>query len=246
MSSAALLASRAPLGLMPHAADVWVIDLERCGVEPAALEALSADEIERANRFVFDRDRRHFVTCRAGVRRVLSQYAGLPAEQLRFGYGERGKPFLASQGSQPIEFNVSHASGLAVVAVTTGTPVGVDVESVTRKVEYAELAQRFFSAVEAEDLLSLPAADLGAGFFACWTRKEAYIKAIGDGLACPLDSFAVTLRPGDVPAFRWIASDDAAAWTLRAFEPASGYVAALASRGPIASVTCRRFEDLRS
>jgi 4'-phosphopantetheinyl transferase len=103
------------------------------------------------------------------------------------------------------------------------------------------LASRFFSNEESEELLAQPAEIRAEAFFNCWTRKEAYIKAIGDGLACPLDSFAVTLRPGEPAKMRWIQGDEAAAWSLRAFVPAQGYAGAVAIRAPINSVGLRRW-----
>ena len=232
----------ARLRFEPHVVDAWTVRLD----QPAAVrtmyeETLASDERDRARRFVFERDRDHYVVCRGALRQLLSAYLGMAPAAVAFAYGHRGKPSLKGFATPP-EFNVSHADGVAVIAVTAGSPIGVDIESVSRAVEFEALARRFFSTKEADELLSLPSATRQAAFFACWTRKEAYIKAIGDGLACPLDSFAVTLRPGEEPTFRWIATDDAAKWTLRAFEPASGFLAAVASRAPIAHVTCRNFQ----
>jgi 4'-phosphopantetheinyl transferase len=243
MSATAMAACEAALRLEPHAVDVWTVVLDQPAEMRAAHRAsLSDDERGRADRFVFDRDRHHYVVCRGALRHLLAGYLDRRPADLAFSYGHRGKPALEGLAAGRLQFNVSHASGVAVVAITTGAAVGVDLECLARTVEFEALARRFFSAGEADQLLSLPDADRRAGFFACWTRKEAYIKAIGDGLACPLDSFAVTLRPDQAPAFRWIATDDAAAWTLRAFEPAPGYVAAIAARAPIARVTCRQLQ----
>jgi 4'-phosphopantetheinyl transferase len=207
--------------------DTWVVRLD----EPQAAVSsypLSADEIERAAQFVFDLHRRRYVNCRRALRSILSTYVGVPPERLVFAYGERGKPALA--GGSPWHFNVSHSEDLALVAVTTAGPVGVDVESIDRDVDIEGLGERFFSMDECADLFALTAEARREAFFNCWTRKEAYIKAIGDGLACPLDSFAVTIRPHDRPAMRWIHGDEARDWCLRAATPRPRFAAAVAVR----------------
>lgn len=247
MSAAAMVSREPALRLQPHVVDAWTVLLDQpADIREIYARSLSADELQRANRFVFERDRHHYVVCRGALRYLLAAYLDAAPGDLVFNYGHRGKPSLDGAAAGRLQFNVSHASGVAVAAITTGAAIGVDQESVSRTVEFEALARRFFSECETDDLLSLPAEARRAAFFACWTRKEAYIKAIGDGLACPLDSFAVTLRPAEPPAFRWIATDEASAWTLRAFEPAAGYVAALASRAPIAQVTSRHFQGPRS
>jgi 4'-phosphopantetheinyl transferase len=192
---------------------------------------LSADEQARASRFVFDRHRHEYIVCRGMLRQLLSGYLGAPARDIRFAYGERGKPALATTSSTPVEFNVSHAAGVAVFAFA-GIPVGVDVESLDRTVDCQELASRFFSSEESEQVLAQPPAERTEAFLNCWTRKEAYIKAIGDGLACPLDSFAVTLGPAEPARMKWIAGDQAERWQMEAFRPADGYVGAVAIQAP--------------
>ncbi len=210
---------------------VWTVGLDQPPDVCARLETvLSSDERERARRFVFERDTRRFVVCRAALRRVLAQYTGTAPEALVFAYGDRGKPSLPEMPG--LFFNVTHAASLGVIAVAA-TDVGIDVEALERNVEFEDLAARFFSAEEARELCALPADARRAAFFNCWTRKEAYIKAIGDGLSCPLDSFAVTLRPSEPALMRWIEGDDESAWHLRAFTPAEGYVGAVAVRAPI-------------
>jgi 4'-phosphopantetheinyl transferase len=185
---------------------------------------LSGDERRRAARFMFDRDRRAYIVCRGTLRLALGEYLARPAASLRFVYGTRGKPALHRKD---VEFNVSHAAGIGVFAFARAGAVGVDVESLDRTVEFEELATRFFSEVEARELTSIPESMRAEAFFNCWTRKEAYIKAVGEGLACPLDSFAVSLLPGAPPAMRWIRGEDAKAWRLAAFRPTPHHVAAL-------------------
>jgi 4'-phosphopantetheinyl transferase len=192
---------------------------ERC------LRLLSADEADRASRFVFERDRRHFVVCRGSLREALGALLDRDPASVVFAYGPQGKPVLRDG---ELEFNVSHSAGLALFAFSGNRPVGVDVESLDREVDAEALATRFFSPQEAADLLSVPIEQRREAFFNCWTRKESYIKALGKGLQCPLDSFSVTLGPGQKAAIRRIDGDDPARWEIVAFTPAHGYVAAVA------------------
>jgi 4'-phosphopantetheinyl transferase len=225
------------------AVDVWTIQLDRPLPEYRALRTLlDGTERSRASRFVFERDRRHFVVCRGAVRALLAGYLGRAPEDIEFLYGARGKPMVHSiNGRDAVQFNVAHSAGLALCAVASGAEVGVDVEWLGRTVEFAALASRFFSADESHELLALPRAVQPLAFFNGWTRKEAYIKAIGDGLSCPLDAFSVTLRPGDPVRMRSIGGDaaEASRWALRAFVPAEGYVAAVAMRAAIATLNLR-------
>lgn len=243
--AAAGSASSAGLLIERNEIHVWAVPLDQpCGTGTPLEGLLSSDERQRADRFVFDRDRRRYVACRTALRRALGAYLGAPAASLTFSYGERGKPALASVGRGEIEFNVSHAADLAVFAVTRGTAVGVDVESLERTVDFEGLATRFFSSDEARQLLALSPAARPAAFFNCWTRKEAYVKAIGDGLACPLDSFAVSLIDGERAAMRWIRGDDARSWRLDAFTPAAGFVGAVAVRGALDVIRLRYWTEL--
>lgn len=187
---------------------------------------LSADERARAARFVFERDRRHFVICRGTLRETLGANLDREPSSVTFVYGPQGKPALP--GGE-LEFNVSHSAGLALFAFSATGPVGVDVESLDREVDAETLAARFFSEQEAHDLLSVPSEQRREAFFNCWTRKESYIKAVGDGLQCPLDSFSVSLRPGEPAAMRWIQRADHNTWRIATLQPARRYVAAIAT-----------------
>jgi 4'-phosphopantetheinyl transferase len=210
-----------------NAIDVRVVELDALVDASADLAAtLSADECARAARFVFERDRERFVICRGALRAVLGEYLGVAPAAVTFAYADRGKPYLPGR---ELSFNVTHTKGLALFAFSRTAPIGVDVESLDREVDAESLATRFFSADEARDFLSVPAGQRTEAFFNCWTRKESYIKAIGDGLSCPLHSFSVTLRPGDPAAIRWIDGDDASRWAMAAFQPVDGYVAAVST-----------------
>lgn len=196
--------------------------------------ALAQDERGRASRFHFERDRRRFVAGRGLLREILSRYVGLSPDGLRFGYTPYGKPYLADEcGGGWLRFNVSHSGGLALYAVTRGRELGIDIEQVRADIEHEEIAERFFSGQEVAALKALPAGLRREAFFLCWTRKEAYIKGIGEGLSLPLDSFDVSLTPGEPASLLAVRGDarEAARWTLTDLDPGPGYCAALAAEG---------------
>jgi 4'-phosphopantetheinyl transferase len=215
---------------------VWRTALDRSDSSLRRLaRVLSPDERARADRFVIERVRRRFVACRGALRMILGRYTGQAPERLRFLYGDYGKPVLApSAGIADLHFNVSHSEELALVAVARGREIGVDVERLRPLPGAERIAERFFSAPERTAIQALPAERKLEAFFTCWTRKEAYIKALGDGLGHPLDEFAVSLVPGE-PARLWSVGDtgsgEEASWSLEALLPTPGYVAALAGRG---------------
>src|SRR5258708_2804197 len=168
---------------------------------------LCPEERARAERFCFERDRNPFILSRAILRSLLGEYCRMPAAEIAFGYGPRGKPFVAPCGGAPIEFNVSHTVGMAVYAITRGRPVGIDVEYVREVKDAGGIVARQFAAEEIAAYKALPAAARQHAFFYLWTRKEAYIKALGEGLGHPLDCFAVSLEPGAAARFLRIGSD---------------------------------------
>ena len=174
---------------------VWCVHLEYYFDRlQALLEVLSGDELERANRFYFQRDRKRFIVARAVLRIILGQYLERPAAQLRFRYNDYGKPYLANSDGE-LSFNLSHSDNLAVYGFVPRGEIGVDVERVKPDFATHEIARRFFSLSEVRDLTRLPAQKQAEAFFACWTRKEAYIKAKGQGLSIPLHRFRVSLNP---------------------------------------------------
>lgn len=197
-------------------------------------EVLDGDERGRAERFRFERDRRRFVVGRGRLRLILGRYLSAAPADLRFAYGAHGKPTVAGAADgRPLCFNVSHSDALAVYAVTRGRQLGVDVEAVRPMPDAEQLAARFFSPRENAAWRALGPGDKPAAFFRCWTRKEAFLKATGQGLAQPLDAFDVTLAPEAPARLLYVAGDPEAAarWTLRDLAPAAGYVAALAVEG---------------
>ena len=195
------------------------------------LSSLSADERRRAARFYHPLDRDHFVAARGQLRLLLGELLGTTPEAVRFAYGPQGKPWLPDAAA--LRFNLSHAGGAALFAFSRGRELGVDIEPLREDFATDEVADCAFSPRELATLRALPPADRLRGFYACWTRKEAFIKAIGLGLSAPLDGFDVTLAPGDPPAIeavRW-APAEAARWSLRSLDGGAGYAAALAVEG---------------
>lgn len=207
-------------------------------------EILSPDERQRADRYHFQRDREHFVAARGVLRDVLSRYTGAPPESLRFSYSEFGKPSLIcdESGEAPF-FNISHSDDVAIYAVTSAREVGVDIEKVREDFAGLDIAERFFSINEVAALRALPHAERAGAFFDCWTRKEAYIKARGEGLSCPLHLFTVSLAPGRPAALLHTDDDpqDAARWSMVDLYPEEGFRAALAVKGETPTIRCWRW-----
>lgn len=194
------------------------------------LEILSKDELVKSQKFRFKRDRDRFVVCRGSLRQILAPYLDLLPREIEFEYNQQGKPFLSTGADAAgLKFNVSHSEGFALVGVTLACEIGVDLEHVRHDIEYNEIAQRFFSHSEAETLKELPPQEQARAFFACWTRKEAYVKARGGGLSIPLDRFEVSLMSEQGPV-RFSSYDDeneSARWSLRSFVPWPDCMAAL-------------------
>lgn len=204
-----------PPGCESVTLEVWRFSLE---VAPRALAdlrtTLSDDERERAARFRFRRDAERFVSGRGQLRRILAGLLGEESATLRFAYGGSGKPSV--QGQPDLGFNLAHSHTLALLAVARGTDVGVDVESgPPPQSACEEIAPSFFAPEEAHTLMALPAAQRDAAFLRCWTRKEAYVKALGDGLQIPLQDFAVSLAPEEPARLRWCRrAGERERWTL--------------------------------
>lgn len=208
---------------------LWQRRLSATGAEiSACYELLSSEEQERARRFRVERPRSEFVLTRGTLRSLLAQYLGGVPQEVRFRYASRGKPAL--EGDRGLSFNVSHTNGLALMAFVKQRAIGVDVENMGREVEAERLAERFFSEHERQALRLLGGDELLAAFFRCWTRKEAYIKAKGDGLSLPLDQFDVSIVAGDRDALLATRPDAAEAerWTICDIPMGIGYAAALA------------------
>jgi 4'-phosphopantetheinyl transferase len=209
---------------------LWIVRLEGSEDNFArSLSLLSPEEKVRAERFHFDRHRRAFVFGRAALRLLLASYLGMEATKIDFVYGPQGKPSLADTTCS-LRFNVSNSGSLAAYAFTRGCEIGLDIEQHRPLHDREHIADRFFSPEEAAELLALPEAERTIAFFHCWTRKEAYIKAMGGGLSIPLHSFRVSLRPGaEARMISLDGSEEAArGWTLHDFDPAPEYEGAIA------------------
>ncbi|HEX8127503.1 MAG TPA: 4'-phosphopantetheinyl transferase superfamily protein [Pyrinomonadaceae bacterium] len=205
---------------------------------PDALDRLQAtlapDESAKAARYHFRRDRDHYIAARGLLRRLLGLYLARPPESLQFTYGAYGKPSLAgASGTQDLRFNLSHSHELALYAFARGREVGVDLEQVRAEFAGDDIAARFFSAREVCMLQTLPAEARTHAFFNCWTRKEAYIKARGEGLSHPLDEFDVSLIPGEPAALLGTRGDpsELTRWSLHSLDVGEAYAAAVVIQG---------------
>ncbi|HKY32378.1 MAG TPA: 4'-phosphopantetheinyl transferase superfamily protein [Candidatus Polarisedimenticolia bacterium] len=213
---------------------LWTIPL---AASPEALERaaslLSGDEKARRDRFRFPVHRGRFALRRSALRSLLGGYLGIDPRQVRFAWSEHGKPALAAAGSR-LRFNLSDSEDLAIAGFVLDHAVGVDVERVRPLSDMEAIARRHFSPGEVETLLGAREQDRLDCFFNAWTRKEAWLKARGDGLVGGLDTFDVTLCPGDPPRLLRVQGDPAAPtrWSLSAFSPRRGFTAAVAVERP--------------
>lgn len=208
---------------------IWRVPLDPSARTVADFQnTLAPDELARAARFRFAQDRDHFLIARARLRAILSRYTNIQPRELVFQYSAKGKPRLANAPAcDALSFNVSHSQGLALCAIARGSAVGIDLERVRANSAWREIAQRFFSPQETAMLDALPLAEQSRAFFECWTRREAYLKATGDGIASlDAENFG-----------------DASHWSLRSFTPCSGYVAALAVKGATARLEFLQWFD---
>jgi 4'-phosphopantetheinyl transferase len=201
------------------------------------VRVLSRDEHERAARFHFEKDRQHFKVSRSALRIVLGRYAKLPSESLEFGQTEYGKPFLTNPEAAGLLFNLSHSGEVALIAVAREREVGVDVELMRADFATNEVAEHFFSVAEIYTLSGLEPKLRTQAFFNCWTRKEAYVKARGEGLSMPLDVFDVSLAPGTSAAMlsNRVDKSEPSRWIFQNLQIAPDYagtlvVEAIASR----------------
>ena len=202
------------------------------------------DEKTRAERFHFEEDRKRFIVRRGILRTILGGYLGVDPDQVQFAYGKNEKPELAdSFANGEIRFNLSHSGEVALYAFTRDREIGVDIEHIREISDMEQVSNRFFSLRENEVLHILSESKKREAFFNCWTRKEAYIKAIGDGLSCPLDSFDVSLVPGEPARLQRIEGDSEAAlrWSIQDLETENGFTAAFAVKGPIERVQYKQW-----
>jgi 4'-phosphopantetheinyl transferase len=210
---------------------VWRVGLDAPARGLASARSLSPDELRRARRFAFARDRQRYLHGRAALRRILAAYLGVEPSELRFACGPWGKPRLEQdRPADNIQFSLGHAQGLALIAVCRSRRVGVDIETVQPLGDMALVAGQFFSPSEQEVLFRLPETQQQQAFFNGWTRKEAVLKALGSGFALPPEQVEVSLAPLEPARVLSVGGDASAArnWVLSSLQPAPGYQAAIA------------------
>lgn len=193
---------------------VWRIELDGAAKTVAALGAtLSPEEQKRAARFRSIELRERWTVARGALRSILATYAGCEPGALVFREGTHGKPALAPP-VEDIPFNLSHTGGLALVAIDGSGRVGIDAEIVRSEIEVEDLSRRFFAPAEAAEIMALSPDAQPAAFFACWTRKEAFVKALGGGLSVPLNSFQVSIRSDQPVRLLWVEGEASDRWNL--------------------------------
>ena len=207
---------------------VWCVELDAAGEEATFSACLSAEERERASGLLSGTHQRRFVVARGMLRQLLGRYLDQDPGAVAFSRGEHGKPFLP-EGE--LHFNVSHSHELALYAIARNREIGVDVEWMRPQVAHEQIAARFFSLEEQEALAEVPDEKRRAAFYNIWTRKEAYVKARGDGIAAGLGTFAVSLGAEAALLHSDEGRDELERWKLMALEPEDGYVAALCGAG---------------
>lgn len=188
---------------------------------------LSPDETAIANKFKFDKLKRRYAAGRGTLRELLSAYLNTTPVEIKFSYGEKGKPYI---NRSRIKFNLAHSNELAVYAFAIDTEVGIDLEFKKELPDAFDIAERFFSNDETAELRQLKEEDISTGFLNCWTRKEAFIKNIGEGLSYPLQDFSVTLKPGIEPEILRIKKNpgETNEWSLFSIDADNDYISALA------------------
>jgi 4'-phosphopantetheinyl transferase len=219
---------------------VWRIDVRQ---PPRVFEELrsllSRDEEDRAALYRFDPARESFVATRAALRSLAGSYLGIDPRDVTFAYTAKGKPEVPG-----LSFNASHAGDVAVAAFARSGSVGVDVEEMRPDRDLRALARRFFAPAENAALDLLDGQALVAAFYRCWTRKEAFVKAVGEGVSFDLRRFVVSVEPGA----RIVSIDGdpeaAAAWWAADVSPRGGYVAAVVASAPVADLSVRDWTGL--
>jgi 4'-phosphopantetheinyl transferase len=237
-------------------AHLWCVALDIDADLDQFAAKLSKGERDRAAGFFFERDRKRFVVARSALRSILAARVGIPAEELEFEYGPRQKPALAAWCRvADLRFNLSHSQGLALVALTHGHEIGVDLERVRDLDDANALATREFSGGESAVFEVLPLDTRNEAFFRAWVRKEAFLKATGEGLNRALADIEVTFAPHELARIIAVGGDDSASqrWTMNSLMPCTGYagpmpcagyVGAVVVEAPAVSLTLHNFQEL--
>lgn len=228
----------------PGEVHLWLIRLNLSQAQSSLLlGCLTADEHERANRLLLPRIREHFIAARGQLRQILAAYLSHAPTEISFSYGPHGKPELQNPKETPLCFNLSHSGEFGLLAINDSYPIGVDIERLHPGRPFLKLSERFFSLKERTELRELPEKDREWAFYACWTRKEAYLKAIGTGLATPLHSFDITLTPGELPALLAHRNDpsEPGRWHIAEVPVPAGYRGAVATQWQQAIIEVREW-----
>lgn len=227
------------------AVDVWRIRMPAAGTAPDALcDLLDADELQRANRYKNTAARRRFVTARASLRLILAGYCGTSPEDLSFSAGAHGKPQLTGSHSEELHFNVSHSVDLIVVAVSRGAPLGIDVEFIDPAADWPALSRKVCTDRERARLAAFSQDEGRLAFFRCWTRKEAYVKARGDGFALPLIRCEVSVGSAEPPRIENVPGGaiEIGRWSLEDLAVSAGYAGAIVTTRGARVRECQDFE----
>ena len=226
--------------------DIWIIDFEELREKEGTYRGyLSDDEILRSEKFRMPSDRRNFIICRAILRLLLSEELEcLPAE-IKFDFNEYDRPKLPNKS---IDFNVSHSQDFGLIGIARDSILGLDIEFKSKDIEVEQIASKFFSSKEIEILNKVPKEDRINTFYRCWTRKEAFIKAIGQGLTYPLDTFQVSLENDHYAELIQIETDleEHLNWRMFSFCPSKGYIGAVAIRNPNIEIQLRKWDHERA
>ena len=221
-----------PIRLQPGQVHLWAAAMnEFVDQAPKLGLLLSPAEQVTAHKFKFARDRNRYLIRRGLLRLLLSRYLQQLPAAIEFQHGAYGKPEIKNHASgAPLFFNTSHSADIAVCAITSAGPVGVDIERTRTIPDIQKIARRYFRPRETETLMALPAESRLQAFYACWTRKEAFLKATGEGIAESLAKVEVTLAPRDPPAVVSLTGNPRAheQWRLQPFSPAPGYLGCIA------------------
>jgi 4'-phosphopantetheinyl transferase len=222
--------SRSTRELSGNQVHVWAVNLEACELQ-ALEKTLSSEELKRASTFRFAQDQRRFIVTRGILRSLLTQYLETSAREIRFRYSAHGRPALDSPVSK-LEFNVAHSGSMALLAFSVGRRIGVDLEKIREDMAFEPIMERYFSSYETEAIKQLPSEERRRAFFVCWTRKEAYLKATGEGLVFDLNRFDVTVAPESAALLNVQGEPEAPRiWDLKNMHPAPGYVGTVAAEG---------------
>jgi 4'-phosphopantetheinyl transferase len=226
---------------------VWVSSLEASDVSLTSYKRLlSRPELDRAARFHFDQHRNRFIIAHGWLRQLLSQYLSIPPATLEFHRGAHGKPALAGSGSATrLEFSLAHSEQMSLIAVAHGIRVGVDLERIRELADAQELVDRFFSNREAAQFQSLSEEQKRLAFFNLWTRKEAWLKATGEGIGHLLGAVEVTFVPGERAQLVSLPQGETTNWSLFELDPGPGFTAALAVAAADAQCVQRHWDHER-